>query len=185
MIDLPSRLSSLFHLISSPASCFNLHLFPARQLSYQPLPTRGFDIMYYDDDEYEYECASCSMEFAYKEDCEEHMSDYGHWPECEVCPATFRSQRACNQHMNARGHWAPRYDCETCTRTFRLQGAATQHMNAMRHWAPKVPCETCSNKFHTQSAADQHMKALSHYRNYCKSCDRRFDNENNLRMVCL
>ncbi|OJJ03184.1 hypothetical protein ASPVEDRAFT_133608 [Aspergillus versicolor CBS 583.65] len=110
------------------------------------------------------------------------MDDYGHWPECEVCPATFRTQRACNQHMNARGHWAPRYECETCTSSFRLQSAATKHMNAMKHWAPKVSCETCNNKFQTQSAADQHMKALSHYRNYCKSCDRRFDNENNLRM---
>ncbi|KAL2862243.1 C2H2-type zinc finger protein [Aspergillus lucknowensis] len=104
------------------------------------------------------------------------------WYECEVCTRTFRTQNACNQHMDAVGHWAPRYECETCTKTFCSSNAANQHMNSVGHWAPKIPCETCNSKFHTQSAADQHMKAKAHYRNYCKSCDRRFQNANNLQM---
>ncbi|KAL4925195.1 uncharacterized protein BDV17DRAFT_294748 [Aspergillus undulatus] len=55
-------------------------------------------------------------------------------------------------------------------------------MNATNHWARKVPCETCHLLFKSESAAEQHMKATGHYKKYCKSCDRKFDNENNLRM---
>ncbi|KAI9369212.1 hypothetical protein BJX61DRAFT_520562 [Aspergillus egyptiacus] len=98
-----------------------------------------------------------------------------------MCPRTFRTQRACNQHMDNTGHWAPRYKCELCPKTFRSQNAAGQHMTSVGHWVPKVPCETCNVKFQTQSAADAHMKAKGHYKNYCKSCDRHFQNENNLR----
>ncbi|KAL4912029.1 hypothetical protein BDW62DRAFT_195537 [Aspergillus aurantiobrunneus] len=84
--------------------------------------------------------------------------------------------------MNSLDHWAPRFECETCTKTFSSQNAAIQHMNATGHWAPKIPCETCNHKFYTQSAANQHVKALGHYQHYCKSCDRQFPNDNNLRM---
>ncbi|OCL13649.1 hypothetical protein AOQ84DRAFT_282691 [Glonium stellatum] len=110
------------------------------------------------------------------------MDEYDHWPECQTCPRTFRTQQSCNQHMNDTDHWAPRFECESCTRDFRSQNAANQHMTAVRHWAPRIPCETCEKKFHTQNAADQHMDALAHYKNYCKSCGLRFQNENNLRM---
>jgi hypothetical protein len=104
-----------------------------------------------------YQCECCSDCFDYEYELEDHMDDDGHWPECETCPKTFRTSRACDQHMNDTGHWAPEFECETCTRVF-----ASSH------------------------AADQHMKALGHYKNYCKACDRFFQNENNLRMVsCL
>jgi len=126
----------------------------------------------------------CTETFYYEFDWEVHMDNYGHWPECETCPAVFRSWNACNQHMNRFGHWAVRYECETCTKTFLSQHAANQHMDRLRHRIPSVPCETCSRLFVDQPAADQHMKALGHYRDYCKDCDRRFLNENCLRMVC-
>lgn len=129
-----------------------------------------------------YECETCSATFRYEDDCEEHMDDYDHWPECETCTRTFRTQRACNQHMNDTDHWAPRFECETCTREFLSQNAANQHMNALQHWTPKIPCETCGKMFHTQGAANQHMKDQAHYKNYCKSCDRQFQDENSLRM---
>ncbi|KAL2823197.1 hypothetical protein BDW59DRAFT_149071 [Aspergillus cavernicola] len=128
-----------------------------------------------------YQCENCTEEFYDQYDCDEHMADYGHWPECEVCPRTFRNRTACNQHMNSVGHWAPRYKCEICPKTYGSQNAANQHMNAVGHWKPRVPCETCNSMFHSQSAADAHMKARDHYKYYCKSCDRQFQNENNLR----
>lgn len=56
-------------------------------------------------------------------------------------------------------------------------------MNALSHWAPRFPCDTCSSKFATESAAEAHMQVQGHYQNYCKSCDRRFQNANNLQMV--
>jgi uncharacterized C2H2 Zn-finger protein len=102
-----------------------------------------------------FECETCDEEFYYRFDCEQHMDDYDHWPECETCDRVFRTQRACDQHMDALDHWAVEYECDTCDRTFR-----------------------------SQAAADQHMRALGHYTNYCKACDRHFQNENNLRMVC-
>jgi hypothetical protein len=132
-----------------------------------------------------YECETCTETFWDQDDCHDHMNDYDHWPECETCTKTFRTQRACNQHMNATDHWAPRFECETCTHEFRSQNAANQHMTAVGHWAPKIPCETCGKKFHTQSAANQHMNVLAHYKNYCKDCGQKFQNENNLRMVRL
>ncbi|KAG2421807.1 hypothetical protein HFD88_005783 [Aspergillus terreus] len=100
-----------------------------------------------------FECETCDEQFYYKSDCEQHMEDYDHWPECETCDRVFRTQRACDQHMDALDHWAVEYECDTCDRTFR-----------------------------SQAAADQHMRALGHYTNYCKACDRHFQNENNLRM---
>ncbi|KAE8355933.1 hypothetical protein BDV28DRAFT_17108 [Aspergillus coremiiformis] len=130
----------------------------------------------------EYECETCTETFWYREDCEEHMSDYGHWPKCESCTRVFRTRRACNQHMNATDHWAPRFECESCSREFRSQSAANQHMAAVGHWAPKIPCETCNLRFRTIEDADQHMKIQAHYSNYCQSCKKRFANENALRM---
>lgn len=79
-----------------------------------------------------------------------------------------------------RGDWI---ECEMCTRQFRSHRAASQHMNALDHWRPRVPCETCSRTFASDSAANSHMRALGHYRNYCQPYDRRFNNENSLRMV--
>lgn len=56
-------------------------------------------------------------------------------------------------------------------------------MDDSEHW---VECETCPKMFRTERAADQHMMATGHYRNYCRMCDRRFGNENSLKMVgCL
>ncbi|EYE90133.1 C2H2-type zinc finger protein [Aspergillus ruber CBS 135680] len=128
-----------------------------------------------------FECEECGDEFWYREDLTEHLEDYNHWRECETCTRIFTTQRACNQHMNDTDHWAPRYECESCDREFMSRNSANRHMNAVGHWAPKVPCESCSAKFHTQQAADQHMKARNHFKNYCRTCDRRFINENNLR----
>ncbi|POR35531.1 hypothetical protein TPAR_04237 [Tolypocladium paradoxum] len=126
-----------------------------------------------------YECETCTDAFYNREDVEDHMDDYGHWPKCETCPRTFRTQRACDQHMNDTGHWAPRFDCETCTKDFGSQNAANQHMTAVGHWAPKIPCETCAEKFFTQQAANQHMQDLAHYINYCKACDKQFQSHLN------
>ncbi|KAL4877130.1 hypothetical protein BJY04DRAFT_210203 [Aspergillus karnatakaensis] len=129
-----------------------------------------------------YECEFCPETFYHREDYEDHMNDDGHWPECEVCTRTFYTQRACDQHMDAVGHWTPRYGCQTCSKAFYTQHAANQHMTDVGHWAPTVPCETCDAMFFSQTSANQHMEALGHYKNYCKSCDRFFQNENNLRM---
>ncbi|KAH0594367.1 hypothetical protein MHUMG1_07716 [Metarhizium humberi] len=103
--------------------------------------------------------------------------------ECDTCTREFYSARSCEQHMNDTGHWGPRYECDTCTSEFRSVHAVQQHMNALSHWAPRFPCDTCSSKFATESAADAHMQAQGHYQNYCKSCDRHFQNANNLQMV--
>ncbi|KAL4862887.1 hypothetical protein BDV12DRAFT_178208 [Aspergillus spectabilis] len=129
-----------------------------------------------------WECDFCDESFFCEEDYEDHLYDYDHWAQCETCTRAFYTQRSCNQHMDNVGHWASKYECEMCTKTFYTQNAANQHMNAMGHWAPTFACDSCNSMFHTQSAADQHMKASGHYRNYCKSCDRHFQNENNLRM---
>ncbi|KAH8124057.1 hypothetical protein LI328DRAFT_168832 [Trichoderma asperelloides] len=93
--------------------------------------------------------------------------------ECETCTKEFYSARSCEQHMNGTGHFGPRYGCGTCTR---------QHMDSLNHWAPRFPCEICSIKFHTERAAEQHMQAKGHYQNYCKPCDKHFQNGNNFQM---
>ena len=134
------------------------------------------------------ECETCTKTFHTQRACNQHMSDTDHWSprfECETCTKEFRSQNAANQHMTAVGHWTPKIPCETCGKKFHTQNAANQHMNVLGHWAPKIPCETCGLKFHTHTTADQHMKELAHYKNYCKGCGLRFQNENNLQMVRL
>ncbi|OOQ90548.1 zinc finger protein [Penicillium brasilianum] len=100
-----------------------------------------------------YECDYCDVEFSDRDELDEHLDDYDHWAECETCDREFRSIQASHQHMDA-----------------------------LSHWKPRIPCGTCDKVFFSQAAADQHMNALGHYRNYCKDCDRHFDNENNLRM---
>lgn len=105
--------------------------------------------------------------------------------ECETCDREFGSQQAAIQHMNALDHWAPRYECDTCDREFFTQRSAEQHMDATGHREPLFECETCNRRFHTQMSADQHMDALDHYkRHYCHDCNRSFQDENALRMVC-
>ncbi|PYH96845.1 zinc finger protein [Aspergillus ellipticus CBS 707.79] len=132
-----------------------------------------------------FECETCDEEFYYERDAEEHMRDYGHHARtvpCETCQMMFRTQESANQHMSARGHWAPTIPCEMCDRMFHSVRAAEQHMDALGHWAPSVPCETCSRMFYTEGEAEQHMRKKNHFKNYCSSCDRHFQNENNLRM---
>ncbi|KAJ6190307.1 Zinc finger C2H2 [Penicillium mononematosum] len=116
-----------------------------------------------------FECSTCDDVFYWQEDCEEHMND-------------MVTGLSVKHHMNAVDHWAPTSECETCTSTFHSQHAANQHMNAKNHWLPTVPCETCPTKFHTQQAVENHMRAKGHYKNYCQQCNRRFMNENCLRL---
>ncbi|KAL4902306.1 hypothetical protein BDW74DRAFT_186870 [Aspergillus multicolor] len=99
-----------------------------------------------------YECEYCNDTFSLRDDLDDHLDDYDHWVERETCNRDFRSHQACDQHMDATEHWAPSW-----------------------------PCETCDATSYSQSAMVQHMNALGHYRNYCKACDRHFQNENNLR----
>ncbi|KAL3458072.1 hypothetical protein BJX64DRAFT_280130 [Aspergillus heterothallicus] len=127
-------------------------------------------------------CESCDRSFRAWRDCAQHMDRLDHWPRCQTCDRTFWTRDSCEQHMEALGHWARLYPCEMCSESFGSQKAANGHMDALGHWTPKVPCETCEAKFHCQALAEQHMKTMGHYGNYCKSCDRFFDNENNLRM---
>ncbi|KAA8894569.1 hypothetical protein FN846DRAFT_402905 [Sphaerosporella brunnea] len=102
-------------------------------------------------------------------------------PWCYPCDRYFHSDHSLQQHLdNSAAH--VEYECETCTRTFASDRACDQHMDALDHWAPKFECDTCTAKFKTQRAANQHMEARGHWSNYCADCDRRFENENNLRM---
>lgn len=131
-----------------------------------------------------YECLCCENYFYDQDECDDHMAHYDHWIECETCPRTFRSQSACNQHMNTLDHRAPVFPCQSCDREFRSENASIQHMNAVGHWKPRFVCQKCPEKFYNQDAADKHMDMLEHYRAYCRPCDRHFQNENNLRVVC-
>lgn len=102
--------------------------------------------------------------------------------------AGFATWGACNQHMDATGHRAPTFDCEVCNKTFRTQHAANQHMAAVGHWEEDYypyECDTCTNRYASEEAVQRHMKDARHYRYYCKACDRKFENLNNLNMVRL
>ncbi|KAE8154339.1 hypothetical protein BDV25DRAFT_116490 [Aspergillus avenaceus] len=130
----------------------------------------------------DYDCLTCTATFWELWDRDDHMDYYDHWPECETCPRSFGSWSACHQHMNATGHYAPRFYCETCNKEFRSEHASRQHMTSMGHWRPRIPCEMCNKVFLDEETANRHMKKEGHYKNYCPSCDIRFQNENNLRM---
>ncbi|KAJ5747332.1 uncharacterized protein N7511_009028 [Penicillium nucicola] len=128
-----------------------------------------------------HECLTCDHQFFYRDECDHHMTQCGHWIECETCSRVFRSHSACRQHMNTLDHWAPVFPCQSCDREFRSENASIQHMNAVGHWKPRFQCQKCPEKFHNPGAAEKHMDMLNHYRNYCKPCDRHFQNESNLR----
>jgi hypothetical protein len=102
---------------------------------------------------------------------------------CETCPKTFATQEACKQHMAKMGHRKPRKKCDQCNKLFQDRTAAEAHMTQVGHWSPKIPCQTCAVKFMTHQAAKEHMADKNHYKDYCKPCDTRFPNENELRMV--
>ncbi|KAJ5494559.1 Zinc finger C2H2 [Penicillium fimorum] len=107
-----------------------------------------------------FECGTCDAEFRYRDDCDEHMNDHGHWIECETCTRVFRSQAACNQHMNTLDHWTPTFECETCTSTFRTQTAANNHMRAKRHY--KNYCHDCERTFMNENCLRQHLNSKTH-----------------------
>ncbi|CAH0020890.1 unnamed protein product [Clonostachys rhizophaga] len=101
---------------------------------------------------------------------------------CETCPKTFATQEACKQHMAEMGHRKPRKKCDQCNKLFQDRRAAEAHMTQVGHWSPKIPCQTCAVKFMTHQAAKEHMADKDHYKDYCKPCDTRFPNENELKM---
>lgn len=108
--------------------------------------------------------------------------------ECDTCTRRFATSRACNQHMDATNHRAPTFDCEVCHKTFRTQPAANQHMDAVGHWEQEYypyECDTCTNRYTSEAAVQKHMKDAGHYKYYCKACERKFENKNNLNMVRL
>jgi hypothetical protein len=94
-------------------------------------------------------------------------------------------------------------ECQSCTREFVNWHAVEQHMDALGHWAPDSPspqsgyytdddaplvfeCEACSEDFDSFDAARQHMDAYDHWRiHWCNSCEKGFQNENNLRQVSM
>ncbi|PYI00556.1 hypothetical protein BO78DRAFT_329737 [Aspergillus sclerotiicarbonarius CBS 121057] len=131
-----------------------------------------------------YECDTCPRYFGSWPACRQHMDDKDHWAvfDCETCDEEFSSEEDADWHMSRYGHYAPKIPCETCERKFHTQHSADQHMDALGHWAPTWPCETCDQMFFSERAAERHMQDMNHYRHYCRDCDRRFQNENNLRM---
>jgi hypothetical protein len=102
-------------------------------------------------------------------------------------------------------------ECQSCTREFVNWHAVEQHMDALGHWASDSPspqsgyytnddggyctdddaplyfeCEACSEDFDSFNAARQHMDACNHWRiHWCSSCEKGFQNENNLRQVSM
>ncbi|PNS19881.1 hypothetical protein CAC42_7848 [Sphaceloma murrayae] len=84
-------------------------------------------------------------------------------------------------HMTALDHWIWPHECETCQTRFRTSHQAAQHMRDKDHWRYDYDCETCDYAFRTASARDRHQAETNHYEDrHCKSCDRYFQNANNL-----
>jgi len=48
---------------------------------------------------------------------------------------------------------------------------------------PTKKCEQCDKRFLDRRAAEEHMKAKEHFKNQCVRCDKRFDNQNERKMV--
>ncbi|SMR53152.1 unnamed protein product [Zymoseptoria tritici ST99CH_1E4] len=103
--------------------------------------------------------------------------------ECDTCNRYFGSQAAANQHMNALNHWTPTYECETCSNEYYDEEDCWEHMDDEQHWGPRIECEACNAMFHSHQDARRHMDSLNHWRtHWCRSCQRGFQNLNNLRM---
>lgn len=107
---------------------------------------------------------------------------------CGTCWKTFPSGwQARNQHCRDTGHAEPAYECYTCDSYFGSKRAMEQHMDAKDHWGQSssveevwIECDYCDDQFATDAQLAQH-EADAH--NRCKSCNRRFLNHNNLKMV--
>jgi hypothetical protein len=85
--------------------------------------------------------------------------------------------------MDAVGHWDDQMECDVCTWSFSNDTDKEEHQDALDHWRRDYECEVCDRAFRTQEAANNHMHALKHYRHYCRECDRRFRNNNDVKMV--
>ncbi|KAG6079707.1 hypothetical protein E4U30_000812 [Claviceps sp. LM220 group G6] len=100
--------------------------------------------------------------------------------ECGICDRAFATPRGRTQHANSTGHH-PQYDCDYCDDEFYDSNEEWAHKQTYGHWSPNIKCETCSLLFRSDAEANRHMQQHGHYKNYCKPCDRHFENENNLR----
>ncbi|TPX15277.1 uncharacterized protein E0L32_004554 [Thyridium curvatum] len=103
---------------------------------------------------------------------------YNDYFECGTCGKGFpNGWRARENHCWSVGHCLPNFECDTCHRGFNTQNACIQHMGAMNHFAHE--CSVCGETWPTEEECIDH-EADEHY--YCASCDRWFQNANNVKM---
>ena len=74
------------------------------------------------------------------------------------------------------------WECHSCYKSFPTFNRVAQHMNDTNHWDSDKVCNTCRKKFFYQDDIDDHYDETGH-EFYCKSCERSFQNQNNLNMV--
>lgn len=131
------------------------------------------------------ECDTCGRRFVHGAAAAQHMTAVVHWPyEFETCNFESCYEEEVQEHMDELAHRAPKFECETCSFTSHYEEDDQDHMDEHDHWAPTFECEACTSKFRTAQQARSHMDSSNHWRaNWCKQCQRGFQNPNNLRMV--
>ncbi|KAH9905221.1 hypothetical protein F4778DRAFT_698055 [Xylariomycetidae sp. FL2044] len=98
--------------------------------------------------------------------------------ECGTCHKVFGARRQAREnHLRSTGHRAPKFECDACPRYFGSETARFQHMDALNHF--EWECSICDETWPTDS---QQTKHEHDEHNYCRICQRTFENYNNLKM---
>jgi hypothetical protein len=83
------------------------------------------------------------------------MDAVSHLWDCDFCDDRYYYEHDLDEHQEDEGHYGSKYDCEACNAWYRSFADAKQHMNNKNHWRE----------------------------HWCASCQRGFENDNNLRAV--
>ncbi|KAK1830091.1 hypothetical protein QBC39DRAFT_117082 [Podospora conica] len=97
--------------------------------------------------------------------------------ECGDCSRAFPAGWSAREnHCRATGHSRPRFECDKCDAHFRNERARWNHMSQANHF--DWDCQFCDETWPNEEALDNHY--IDDH-NWCESCDRWFQNSNNIR----
>ena len=112
-----------------------------------------------EDDEGQFTCHVCGLEFTKKEALNYHIKRNHENPEgfkCPKCPRMLKSESGLKYHMNIHDGLA--YSCHVCPKVLKSKHGLAYHMNIHNN-AQAFLCNDCGKSFVTKQKMQNHVRA--------------------------